>query len=92
MSIASDNPEHGLQFPGTFEISAMGAAGTGLETGMLEALEAAGFTVHREHHRSRASAQGNWVSVTCAFDAASRADHDRAHAVLRALPGVKWTL
>jgi len=48
--------------------------------------------VHRERHRSRASAQGNWVSVTCAFDAASRADHDRAHAVLRALPGVKWTL
>jgi len=92
MTLTSDNPGHGLQFPGTFEISAMGAAGTALETRMVDALEAAGFTVHTERHRSRPSAQGNWVSVTYAFDAASRADHDRAHAVLRALPGVKWTL
>ena len=31
-TIHSDNPEHGFQFPGTFELSAMGAAGIGLES------------------------------------------------------------
>lgn len=92
MSIQSDNPEHGLQFPGTFEISAMGAAGAGLDAKMAEALEAAGLVVHRDRHRSRPSSKGNWVSVTYAFDAATRADYERAHDALRALPGVKWTL
>jgi putative lipoic acid-binding regulatory protein len=92
MSIQSDNPEHGLQFPGTFEISAMGAAGAGLDARVPEALEAAGLVVHRDRHRSRPSAKGNWVSVTYAFDAASRADYERAHEALRALPEVKWTL
>lgn len=92
MSITSDNPEHGLQFPGTFEISAMGAAGAGLDEKIVAALEAAGLVVHRERHRSRPSSKGNWVSVTYAFDAASRADYEKAHDVLRALPEVKWTL
>jgi hypothetical protein len=92
VSIKSDNPEHGLQFPGSFEISAMGAAGAGLEAKVPAALEAAGLVVHRERQRSRPSAKGNWVSVTCAFDAPSRADYERAHEALRALPEVKWTL
>lgn len=92
MSITSDNPEHGLQFPGTFEISAMGAAGAGLDAKMADALEAAGLVVHRGRHRSRPSAKGNWVSVTYAFDAANRADYEKAHETLRALPEVKWTL
>ena len=92
MEIRSDNPEHGLQFPGTFEISAMGAVGEGLEARVPDALEAAGLRVHRDQHRSRLSAKGNWVSVTYAFDAASRADYEAAHHALRALPGVKWTL
>lgn len=92
MSIKSDNPEHGLQFPGTFEISAMGHVGRGLEQKMPAALEAAGLMVHRDRHRQRLSAQGNWVSITYAFDAASRAEYEKAHAALRALPEVKWTL
>jgi hypothetical protein len=92
VSIKSDNPEHGLQFPGTFEISAMGAAGVGLDAKIADALEAAGITVHRDRHRSRPSSKGNWVSVTFAFDAGSRAEYERAHDALRALPEVKWTL
>ena len=31
MDISSDNPEHGFQFPGVFEITAMGPASAGLE-------------------------------------------------------------
>ena len=92
MTIRSDNPEHGLQFPGTFEISAMGHVGRGLEARMPAALEAAGLVVHRDRHRQRLSAKGNWVSITYAFDAATRADYEKAHAALRALPEVKWTL
>src|SRR3546814_20868175 len=33
MEIKSDNPEHGFQFPGTFEITAMGPATAGLRSG-----------------------------------------------------------
>ena len=32
MDITSDNPEHGFQFPGTFELSAMGAADKDLDS------------------------------------------------------------
>ncbi len=92
MEIRSDNPEHGLQFPGTFEISAMGAVGHGLEGKVAAALEGAGLVVHRDRLRTRLSAKGNWVSVTYAFDAASRAEYEAAHHALRALPEVKWTL
>ncbi len=92
MSIASDNPGHGLQFPGTFEISAIGAADVGLEAKIAEALDAAGLVVHRERLRLRPSSKGNWVSVCYAFEATSRADYERAHEVLRRLPEVKWTL
>lgn len=92
MSIKSDNPEHGLQFPGTFEITAMGHVGRGLEEKMPAALEAAGLKVHRDQHRQRLSAQGNWVSMTFGFDAGSRAEYEAAHAALKALPEVKWTL
>jgi len=92
VSISSDNPEHGLQFPGTFDITAMGHVGGGLEEKMPAALEAAGIKVHRDQHRQRLSGKGNWVSITFGFDAASRAEYETAHQVLKALPEVKWTL
>lgn len=92
MTIRATSPAQGLQFPGTFDISAMGAAGEGLEVRVCETLEAAGLPVHRDQLRERLSSQGNWVSVRVGFDAAHREDYERAHAALRALPGVKWTL
>lgn len=92
VSTITGQPGQGLQFPGTFEIIAMGAANTDLERRVPEALAAAGLTVCHGQQRSRLSAQGNWLSVTCGFEAASRDDYERAHAALRALPGVKWTL
>ena len=42
MEIKSDNPEHGFQFPGTFELSAMGTANAGLETELAKLLTQAG--------------------------------------------------
>jgi len=92
MPMPADPHGRGLQFPGTFEVCAMGAADAGLAVRVPAALSAAGLRLHPERQRSRPSAKGNWVSVTCAFDAATRADYELAHATLRALPGVKWTL
>ena len=55
MDITSDNPEHGFQFPGTFEITAMGGAEAGLETEIPRLLTEAGITVLDETVSSRAS-------------------------------------
>lgn len=92
MDLHSDNPEHGFQFPGRFEITAMGAATAGLDALIPRLLEDAGLTVHRDTLRERASAKGNYHSVAISFQASSRADYDAAHAALRAHPEVKWTL
>lgn len=92
MSITSDNPEHGFQFPGTFELSAMGPADAGLEALIPSLLEQAGVVVLRESVATRPSSGGNYVSVRVHFRADSREQHDAAHAALRAHPAVKWTL
>ena len=92
MSVHSDNPEHGFQFPGTFELSAMGSADKHLESDLPQHLLAAGIDVLHEDVRWRHSSNGKYVSVRIAFRANSREDYDRAHAALRDHPVVKWTL
>ena len=92
MSIRSDHREHGFQFPGLFEISAMGSAEADLHLVMPMVLEALGLTVYPERIRVKPSAQGNYVSVTLPFEAHSREDYDAAHGALRDHPAVKWTL
>ena len=92
MEIRSDNPEHGFQFPGTFELSAMGAAGIGLESELPKLLAGAGVEVLEERIQWKHSSNGKYVSVRIAFRANSREDYDRAHQALRDHPEVKWTL
>lgn len=92
MSIHSDNPAHGFQFPGRFEVSAMGAADVELHLLVPATLEALGLTVFRESLKIRPSAKGNYVSVTVSFEAHSREDYEAAHGALRACPEIKWTL
>lgn len=92
MSIQSDNPEHGFQFPGTFDITAMGPAGSGLEEDIPRLLEQAGLEVLRETVATRDSTGGKYVSIRVSFKAASRAQYDAAHEALRAHPEVKWTI
>src|SRR3546814_11211654 len=48
MEIKSDNLEHGFQFPGTFEITAMGPATAGLEVEIPKLLTASGINVLHE--------------------------------------------
>ena len=92
MEIKSDNPDHGFQFPGTFELSAMGAADKDLETVLPTLLLDAGIEVVQESVNWKMSSNGRYVSVRIAFRAESRAQYDLAHEALRAHPEVKWTL
>jgi putative lipoic acid-binding regulatory protein len=92
MNIISDNPEHGFQFPGEFEITAMGAASAGLETEIPRLLTAAGIDVLHETISWRESSGGRFVSVKLRFRADNRVQYEAAHEALRAHPEVKWTL
>lgn len=91
-NIQSDSPEHGFQFPGVFELSAMGRADRQLESELPRHLLAAGIEILHETVNWRYSANGNYVSVRICFRAASREDYERAHRELREHPEVKWTL
>jgi len=89
----SDEPQaKGFQFPGVFEITAMGPAEARLEEVIPRELEAAGLSVLQESVRSRASSAGRFVSVSISFRADSREQYDAAHVALRAHPDIKWTL
>lgn len=92
MDITSDNPEHGFQFPGTFELSAMGAADRDLQSVLPRLLQDAGIEVLHESVTWKHSSSAKYVSVRIAFRAQSREQYDAAHAALRAHPEVKWTL
>jgi uncharacterized protein len=92
MEIKSDNPDHGFQFPGTFELSAMGAADKDLHVELPRQLMDAGIDVLHESVTWKHSSNGKYVSVRIAFRAESREQYDAAHAALRAHPEVKWTL
>lgn len=92
MEIRSDDPEHGFQFPGEFELSAMGAADRGLETELPRLLAQAGVAVLEERIQWRHSSNGRYVSVRIGFRADSREQYDAAHEILRGHPEVKWTL
>ena len=92
MEIKSDNPEHGFQFPGTFELSAMGSADKDLQSELPQLLLDAGIDVLHESVSWKHSSNGKYVSVRIAFRAESREQYDAAHAALRAHPEVKWTL
>ena len=92
MEIKSDNPEHGFQFPGTFEVTAMGPATAGLETEIPKLLAASGIDVLHETISWRDSSGGKFVSVKLSFRADDRAQYEAAHEALRTHPEVKWTL
>ena len=92
MDIHSDNPEHGFQFPGIFEITAMGPASAALETEIPRLLEQVGIEVLRETVAVRDSSGGKYVSVRLSIKADTREEYEAAHQALRDHPEVKWTL
>jgi uncharacterized protein len=88
-------PQHegqGFQFPGSFEITAMGNAGANLRGRVQAILRELGLSVLEASLRERASRQGNYVSVSVVFTCPSREKYDAAHAALRADPDIRYTL
>ena len=90
--MSNEPDQKGFQFPGVFEITAMGPAVAGLEAVIRRELLSAGRVVLDETIRIRESSGGRYVSVSISFHAISRVDYETAHAALRAHPDVKWTL
>jgi uncharacterized protein len=90
--IQPQNPDQGFQFPGVFEITAMGSAAAGLEEKVARILADLGLSVLAGTLRVRPSREGNYVSVTTSFTCPTREKYDAAHAALRADPDIRWTL
>lgn len=86
------NPGQGFQFPGAFEVTAMGKAHAGLETRVPEIIVGLGLHVINGSLRTRPSAEGNYVSVSVTFTCPSREKYDAVHAALRADADIRWTL
>jgi putative lipoic acid-binding regulatory protein len=90
--IQPESPQQGFQFPGLFEITAMGSAAADLVARVPALLEGIGLSVLDGSIRTRPSREGNYVSVTVSFTCPSREKDDAAHEVLRADPDIRWTL
>lgn len=82
----------GFQFPGQFEVTAMGDTSADLKSRVPLILEGLGLTVLHESVRHKHSSQGNYISVKVAFNCPSREKYDAAHAALRADPDIRTTL
>lgn len=92
MNLTPQSPDQGFQFPGEFELTAMGSAAAGLAELVPALLRDAGIAGVSDALRTRPSTQGKYVSVTVSIHAARREDYETAHAVLRAHEEIKWTL
>ena len=90
--IAPQNPQQGFQFPGAFEVTAMGTAGAGLERRVPEIVAGLGLSIIEGSLRTRPSTEGNYVSVSVTFTCPSREKYDATHKALRADPDIRWTL
>lgn len=90
--IQPDAPGQGFQFPGTFEIAAMGRAGVGLERRVPALLQSLGLAVVADSLRSRPSSKGHYVAVHVRFECPSRDMYQAAHTVLRDEHDIRYTL
>lgn len=86
------NEGQGFQFPGSFEITAMGNANANLRGRVREILRGLSLSVMNASVRERPSREGNYVSVSVVFTCPSREKYDAAHAALRADPDIRYTL
>lgn len=82
----------GFQFPGEFEITALGNASADPKTRVPQILERAGLQVLHETVRHRPSREGKFVSVTVSFRCDTREQYEAAHVALRADPDIKFTM
>ena len=90
--LTPQNPQQGFQFPGAFEITAMGNAHAGLEARVPQIIAKLGMSVLDGSLRTRASSEGRYISVSVTFTCPTREKYEAAHAALRADPDIRWTL
>jgi hypothetical protein len=90
--IQPEKPNQGFQFPGAFEITAIGKADAGLEERVSEIIVGLGLAVMNGSERTRPSSEGRYISVSVTFTCPSREKYEAAHAALRADPDIKWTI
>ena len=91
-SIKAQKDGQGFQFPGEFEINAMGNASADLPKRVPAILESIGLHVLHETVKHRHSREGNFLSVTVSFRCDNREQYDLAHSTLRADPDILFTL
>lgn len=90
--IEPQNETQGFQFPGVFEITAVGKSNVGLEERMVAILTELGLEVLENSLNKRSSRAGKYVALTVNFACPSRDKYDAAHAALRADADIHWTL
>ena len=91
--LKAEQPGQGFQFPGVFEITAMGRADADLERRVPEIIESVGVSVLAGSQRVRPSREGNYLAVSVSFTCpGSRALRCGASRRLRASDGIRWTL
>ena len=90
--LKAEQPGQGFQFPGVFEITAMGRADADLERRVPEIVESVGVSVIAGSQRVRPSREGNYLAVSVSFTCPDREHYDAAHVALRASDGIRWTL
>ena len=82
----------GFQFPGDFDITAVGNASANLPTHVPQILERAGLHVFHESVKHRHSGAGNFVSVTVSIHCEDREQYEAAHQALRDSPDIRYTM
>jgi uncharacterized protein len=90
--IKAQQEGQGFQFPGEFEITAMGNASADLKARVPQILEVIGLHVLHETVKHKHSREGNFLSVTVSFRCETREQYDLAHSTLRADPDIRFTL
>lgn len=90
--LKAETPDQGFQFPGAFEITALGRADANLEELLPRLLGTLGLQVIDGSLRSRPSREGTYHSVSVTFMCPDREHYDAAHAALRADEAIRWTL
>lgn len=90
--IHAQQPGQGFQFPGVFEITAIGTTEANLEVRMPEILAEIDLHVLSGSSKVRPSSAGNYRSVSMSFNCPSREMYDLAHAKLREELHIRWTL
>jgi putative lipoic acid-binding regulatory protein len=86
------NEGQGFQFPGSFEITAMGNANAKLRERVAEILRELGLSVLEASVRERSSSQGNYVSVSVVFNCPSGFNYVYGHAAVGSHPYIGFTL